>query len=137
MRLVLLGPPGSGKGTQAVTLADEMDVPHIATGDLFRAEMAAESELGKLADEYISHGNLVPDEVVNEMMRAGSRVPTCDSLCWTVIRALCSRPRHCKKCSNSWNVRFVSPSTLKFRTRQLLSEPWDAWCVLIVARFIT
>jgi adenylate kinase len=47
MRLVLLGPPGSGKGTQAVTLADEMNVPHIATGDLFRAEMAAETELGK------------------------------------------------------------------------------------------
>jgi adenylate kinase len=79
MRLVLLGPPGSGKGTQAVTLADEMDVPHIATGDLFRAEMAAESELGKLADEYISHGNLVPDEVVNEMMRARLACADCDS----------------------------------------------------------
>jgi adenylate kinase len=56
-----------------------MDVPHIATGDLFRAEMAAESELGKLADEYISHGNLVPDEVVNEMMRARLACADCDS----------------------------------------------------------
>lgn len=79
MRLVLLGPPGSGKGTQAVTLADEMNVPHIATGDLFRAEMAAETELGKLADDYISHGNLVPDEVVNEMMRARLSCADCDS----------------------------------------------------------
>jgi adenylate kinase len=79
MRLVLLGPPGSGKGTQAVTLADELDVPHIATGDLFRAEMAAESELGKLADEFISHGNLVPDEVVNEMMRVRLACADCDS----------------------------------------------------------
>ena len=69
MRLVLLGPPGSGKGTQAVGLAADLDVPHIATGDLFRAEMALETELGKLAQSFISHGNLVPDEVVNEVMR--------------------------------------------------------------------
>jgi len=69
MRLVLVGPPGSGKGTQAKILAASLAVPHIATGDLFRTEMAAESELGKLANEYIAHGNLVPDAVVNEMMR--------------------------------------------------------------------
>src|SRR5687767_4541530 len=70
MRLVLLGPPGSGKGTQAARLAAALGVPHIATGDLFRAEMAAETELGKLAKEYINAGNLVPDEVVNGMVRA-------------------------------------------------------------------
>lgn len=69
MRLILMGPPGSGKGTQADTLADALGLTHIATGDLFRAEMATESGLGKLAKEYISHGNLVPDEVVNAMMR--------------------------------------------------------------------
>jgi adenylate kinase len=78
MRLVLLGPPGSGKGTQAETLSEEMGVPHIATGDLFRAEIAEGSELGKLADEYISHGNLVPDTVVNEMMRKRMAQPDCD-----------------------------------------------------------
>ena len=69
MRIVLLGPPGSGKGTQAVTLAEELNIPHIATGDLFRAEMASESELGRLAQSFIAHGNLVPDDVVNEVMR--------------------------------------------------------------------
>ena len=69
MRLVMLGPPGSGKGTQAVGLADELGVPHIATGDLFRAEIAAQSPLGRLADEYMAHGNLVPDDVVNQVMR--------------------------------------------------------------------
>lgn len=69
MRLVLLGPPGGGKGTQAVRLAAAFQVPHIATGDLFRAEMAQDSELGKLAKSYISRGDLVPDEVVNDMVR--------------------------------------------------------------------
>jgi adenylate kinase len=75
MRLVLLGPPGGGKGTQAVRLASAFNVPHIATGDLFRAEMAQESELGKLAREYIAHGNLVPDVVVNDIMRARMKQP--------------------------------------------------------------
>ena len=76
MRLILLGPPGSGKGTQAVGLAAQLQVPHIATGDLFRSEMAADSELGKLAKRYISRGNLVPDDVVNAMLarHAGSVV---------------------------------------------------------------
>ena len=69
MRLVLLGPPGSGKGTQAVRLAAKFEVPHIATGDLFRAEMAQDTDLGKLANQFIAHGNLVPDAVVNNVMR--------------------------------------------------------------------
>lgn len=68
MRLVLLGPPGSGKGTQAARLAEKFHVPHIATGDLFRVEMAQNTELGKLANQFIAHGNLVPDTVVNELM---------------------------------------------------------------------
>lgn len=69
MRLVLLGPPGSGKGTLAGPLAAHLAVPHIATGDLFRAEIEAQTELGLLANEYIAHGNLVPDEVTNEVAR--------------------------------------------------------------------
>jgi adenylate kinase len=69
MRLVLLGPPGSGKGTQAVGLAAELKVPHIATGDLFRSEIAAGTELGRLANSFMAYGNLVPDEVVNDLMR--------------------------------------------------------------------
>lgn len=69
MRIVLLGPPGSGKGTQAVRLAERLQVAHIATGDLFRTEIAGETELGLLANEYIAHGNLVPDDVTNLMVR--------------------------------------------------------------------
>jgi adenylate kinase len=73
----LLGPPGGGKGTQAVRLAAAFNVPHIATGDLFRAEMAQGTDLGKLAREYINHGNLVPDEVVNNMVRLRLAKPDC------------------------------------------------------------
>jgi adenylate kinase len=78
MRLVLLGPPGGGKGTQAVRLAEAFRVPHISTGDLFRAEMAQETELGKLAKSYISRGDLVPDAVVNDMVRGRLSQPDCE-----------------------------------------------------------
>lgn len=64
LNIVFLGPPGAGKGTQAVELSREFDIPHISTGDIFREEMKAETELGKLARSYIDDGNLVPDEVV-------------------------------------------------------------------------
>ncbi|HEX8464696.1 MAG TPA: adenylate kinase [Abditibacterium sp.] len=69
MRIVLLGPPGSGKGTQAVKIAAKLGAAHIATGDLFRAEIEAETELGILANEYIAHGNLVPNDVTNALVR--------------------------------------------------------------------
>ncbi len=68
-RILLLGPPGSGKGTQSVRVAAHLGIAHIATGDLFRAEIAAQTELGVLADSFIAHGNLVPDEVTNEVVR--------------------------------------------------------------------
>ena len=68
-RIVMLGPPGSGKGTQSSRIAAHLQVPHIATGDLFREEIAAQTELGILADSFIAYGNLVPDEVTNEVMR--------------------------------------------------------------------
>lgn len=69
MRLVLVGPPGAGKGTQAKRLADKFGIPAISTGDIFRANIAAGSELGKLAVSYTSAGKLVPDEVTNAMVR--------------------------------------------------------------------
>lgn len=63
MRLVLMGAPGAGKGTQADVMAKKLFVPHISTGDIFRAAMKAGTEMGKLAEQYISQGQLVPDEV--------------------------------------------------------------------------
>ena len=68
-RLVLLGPPGAGKGTQAARLAARLGVPAISTGDIFRANVAQGTELGVLAKEYIDAGKYVPDEVTNGMVR--------------------------------------------------------------------
>ncbi|MBM9504763.1 adenylate kinase [Actinacidiphila acididurans] len=63
MRIVLVGPPGAGKGTQAAFLAKNLSIPHISTGDLFRANIVQGTELGKKAKAYMDAGNLVPDEV--------------------------------------------------------------------------
>ncbi|MHA6792729.1 adenylate kinase [Pseudonocardia bannensis] len=69
MRLVLVGPPGAGKGTQAERLAERLDVPHISTGDLFRANLRDETPLGVEAKRYMDAGELVPDEVTVGMVR--------------------------------------------------------------------
>ncbi|GHE12448.1 adenylate kinase [Streptomyces alanosinicus] len=69
MRIVLVGPPGAGKGTQAVRLAKELVIPHISTGDLFRANISQQTELGKLAKSYMDRGELVPDSVTIDMAK--------------------------------------------------------------------
>ena len=68
MRLVLLGAPGSGKGTQAARLKEHLQVPHISTGDLLRAEVAAASPLGMQAKEVMARGELVSDEILLGML---------------------------------------------------------------------
>lgn len=68
MRLILVGPPGAGKGTQAVHLASHFSIPHISTGDIFRLNIKGETELGLLAKSYMDAGNLVPDSVTNDMV---------------------------------------------------------------------
>jgi adenylate kinase len=68
MRIVLLGPPGAGKGTQAQRLAERHGLAHIATGDIFRRNVREESELGRLARSYMEAGELVPDDVTVRMV---------------------------------------------------------------------
>jgi adenylate kinase len=70
MRLVLVGPPGAGKGTQAEFIAAHLSVPKISTGDIFRANLAAGTPLGMEAKRYMESGQLVPDEVTINMVRA-------------------------------------------------------------------
>jgi adenylate kinase len=69
VRLVLVGPPGAGKGTQAERIAERLEVPHISTGDLFRANLKQETPLGVEAKRYMDAGELVPDEVTVAMVR--------------------------------------------------------------------
>ncbi|NLC58169.1 MAG: adenylate kinase [Armatimonadetes bacterium] len=77
MRLVLLGAPGAGKGTLAKQLSTALGVVHISTGDIFREEVAAGSELGRKAKAYMDRGELVPDEVVIGMVKQRLARPDC------------------------------------------------------------
>lgn len=69
MRLLIMGPPGAGKGTQAAALADRIKAVHISTGDIFRANVGQLTELGKTAKSYMDAGEYVPDDVTNAMVR--------------------------------------------------------------------
>ena len=77
MNLIFLGAPGAGKGTAATKLSELLDIPHISTGDIFRANISNGTELGKLAEQYISKGNLVPDDVTIGMVKARLSEPEC------------------------------------------------------------
>ena len=79
MILVFLGPPGSGKGTQAKLLAEELSVPHISLGDILREEVRQGTEIGKRAKELINAGKLAPDELPNELTRKRISRPDCRS----------------------------------------------------------
>lgn len=69
MHIILMGPPGAGKGTQAALLAQQELIPHISTGDIFRANMSQGTPLGKLAKQYVDAGLYVPDDVTNAMVK--------------------------------------------------------------------
>lgn len=77
MRIIVLGPPGAGKGTQAKRIASRFSIPHISTGDLFRENIKKETELGKKAKVYIDQGLLVPDELVLELIVERFGSPDC------------------------------------------------------------
>jgi adenylate kinase len=69
LNIVILGPPGAGKGTQGKLMASEAEIPHVNTGDMFRAEIAAGTELGQRVQAKLDNGDLVPDEVTIEVVR--------------------------------------------------------------------
>jgi adenylate kinase len=71
--IVMLGPPGAGKGTQAKELAQALSLVHVSTGDLFRENLKNETELGQLAQSYMNKGELVPDDVTIKWLRNGSQ----------------------------------------------------------------
>lgn len=75
--IVLLGPPGAGKGTQAEVISESLKLAHVSSGDIFRENMKNETELGKLAQGYINRGELVPDDVTIAMIRERLLRPDC------------------------------------------------------------
>lgn len=77
MKLLIMGPPGAGKGTQAEVLVKELNITHISTGDMFRAAIKEGTEMGKKAKEYMDAGKLVPDEVVVGMVKDRLSQPDC------------------------------------------------------------
>ena len=77
MHIVLLGPPGAGKGTQAKHLAEWRGIPHVSSGDLFRSAVGGGTELGRRAKAYMDRGELVPDEVTSGMVAERLRRPDC------------------------------------------------------------
>ncbi len=79
MRIVLMGPPGAGKGTQAVKVAEKLQVPHISTGEIFRANLADGTPLGLEAKRYMEAGEYVPDEVTNSMVAGRLAEPDASS----------------------------------------------------------
>jgi adenylate kinase len=79
MRLLLMGPPGAGKGTQAKIVAERLGIPAISTGDIFRENVAGQTELGRTAQRYMDSGDYVPDEVTNAMVRDRLAQPDADA----------------------------------------------------------
>jgi adenylate kinase len=77
--IVLLGPPGAGKGTQAKIVSEKLDLPHISSGDIFRENLKNKTELGELARGYIERGELVPDDVTIAMIRDRLSRPDCEN----------------------------------------------------------
>lgn len=79
MKLILLGPPGAGKGTQATMLSDRFKIPQISTGDMLRLAVSEQTEMGVKAKEYMDAGGLVPDQVVVGIVRDRLQLPDCDT----------------------------------------------------------
>ena len=77
--IVLLGPPGAGKGTQAKAISEKLELPHISSGDIFRENLKKQTELGKMADVYIRQGQLVPDDVTIAMIKDRLSRPDCEN----------------------------------------------------------
>ena len=109
MNLLIMGLPGAGKGTQAAKILEQFHVAHISTGDMFRAAMANETEMGVLAKSYISKGELVPDEVTNGIVKER----LAQDSCWMVIHGQLIKPMLWIKSLRIWTSNLTQLSISK------------------------
>jgi hypothetical protein len=122
MRVLLLGPPGAGKGTQADRIAARFQLVHVATGDILRANVADGTPLGEVAQAYLDSGELVPDQVVVAMMLERLTQPDCaHGSCWTASPAASPRPGRWMSTWLSWARRWTRPSTWRLPRRSCCS----------------
>ena len=107
MKIIMLGAPGAGKGTQAKQIAQAYDIPHISTGDIFRANIKEGTELGKKAQEYMDKGLLVPDELAKdgEKIEFAIDIEVPDE---NIINRMSGR-RSCKDCGAIFHVQYNPP----------------------------
>ena len=100
MRVLMVAPPGAGKGTQGAVIATHFDIPHIATGDLLRDNVARRTELGRAVRDHLDRGELVPDEIVLDMVARrvrARRKQAAAGTCSTACHATWRRPGHCTR----------------------------------------
>ena len=124
MILILLGPPGAGKGTQAKLLARDLQIPHISTGDMFRDHKARGTELGKTVDAIMASGGLVPDDVTNAMVKDRLSRPDVAGAASSSTATPAPRPR--PGTSTSCSSRWGASSTGRSPTRSPRSSWWTA-----------
>lgn len=120
MKLIMLGAPGAGKGTQAKKIAEKYSIPHISTGDIFRANIKNGTELGKKAKTFMDQGLLVPDELVVDLVvdRVNRKIVRMDMYLMD-SRVQFHRQRHLIVHLLRWDRRLIMRSMLKFQMRIL------------------
>lgn len=114
MNLVLMGLPGAGKGTQGERIVEDYGIPHISTGDMFRAAMKEETPLGLEAKSYIDKGELVPDEVTIGIVKKDlAKTIVKEVFFWTDFREQSLKPKLLKKFLRNTASRLIMSLTLK------------------------
>ena len=111
MKIIMLGAPGAGKGTQAKKIAAKYDIPHISTGDIFRANIKNGTELGNKAKTYMDQGLLVPDELVVDLVVDRVQQDDCkNGYVWMVFREQFHRQKHWIRHLQHWETRLTMQS---------------------------
>ena len=127
MNLILLGPPGAGKGTQAARLREDFDLPYIATGDLLREPREEGTELGSEAKEYMDAGELVPDDAGDrDDPRQGRGARATTASCSTASRATARRPTRSTRSSRSCGRRLTAALLIEARRTRWSSSACPA-----------